>query len=100
MIGTESRNKRAPKVSAVLEKAIYQARQGKLTLNLDSEGLVLALLEELSETRSTVEEEAGRGVEVGSELGEGGDITVLGKVKLERSSDGLHDLFQEERRAR
>ena len=66
----------------------------QLTLNLNGEGLVLALLEELGETRSTVEEEAGRGIEIGSELSEGGDITVLGKVKLERSGDSLHDLLR------
>ena len=54
--------------------------------------VVLALLEELRKTGSTVKEEAGRGVEVGSELGERGDITVLGEVELEGSSNGLHDL--------
>lgn len=82
------------------------------------DGLVLALLEELSETRSTREEETGRGVEVGSELAvgvegkspgirrgpsfskrrartdlrEGGDLTELSEVELEGTSDGLHDL--------
>lgn len=61
-------------------------------LDLDGKGLVLALLEELGETGATVEEEAGRGVEIGSELGERGDITVLSEVELEGSSNGLHDL--------
>lgn len=85
--------------------------------DLSRDGLVLALLEELSETRSTREEETGRGVEVGSELAvgvegkspgirrgpsfskrartnlrEGGDLTELSEVELEGTSDGLHDL--------
>lgn len=69
-------------------------------LDLDSQGLVLSLLEELSETGTTVEEETSGGIEIGSELGEGGDITVLGKVELEGSSDGLHDLETRKRRGR
>lgn len=52
----------------------------------------LALLEELSETATTVEQEAGRRVEVRTELGERGNVTVLGEVQLERTGDGLHDL--------
>jgi hypothetical protein len=61
-------------------------------LDFDSQRLVLSLLEEFSETGTTVEEETSRGIEIGSELGEGGDITVLGEVEFEGSSDGLHDL--------
>ena len=53
---------------------------------------LLALLEELGETRATVEQEAGRRVEVRAELGERGDVAVLGEVQLERTGDGLHDL--------
>jgi hypothetical protein len=66
-------------------------KQRKRT-DLDGKGLVLALLEELGKTGTTVEEETGRGVEVGTELGEGGDITVLSEVKLEGTGNGLHDL--------
>jgi len=52
----------------------------------------LTLLEEFGKTRSTSEEETGRGIEIGTELSESGNITVLSEVKLEGTSDGLHDL--------
>ena len=48
--------------------------------------------EKLSQTSTTREEEAGRGVEIRTELSEGGDFTVLGEVQLERTSELLHDL--------
>lgn len=47
---------------------------------------------ELSKTGTTREEEAGGGIEIGTELGEGSDFTVLGEVELERTSELLHDL--------
>lgn len=50
--------------------------------DLGRDGLVLALLEELSETRSSREEESGRGIEIGSELGESGNLSELGEVEL------------------
>jgi hypothetical protein len=50
------------------------------------------LLEELSKTRSTGEKETGRSIEIRTELGESGDITVLREVELEGTGDGLHDL--------
>ena len=50
------------------------------------------LTEELSQTGTTGEEEASRGVEIRTELGEGSDFTVLGEVELERTSELLHDL--------
>lgn len=61
-------------------------------LDLSGERLVLALLEELSETGATREQEAGRGIEIGTELSESSDFTVLRKVKFERTSELLHDL--------
>ena len=48
--------------------------------------------EELSETGTAREQEAGRRVEVRTELGERRDLTVLGEVQLERTSELLHDL--------
>ena len=48
--------------------------------------------EELSQTGTTVEQEASGGIEIRTELGEGGDFTVLRKVELERTSELLHDL--------
>jgi len=61
-------------------------------LDLHGEGLVLTLLEELSQTGTTGEEEAGRGIEIRTELGEGGDFTVLSEVQLKRTGKLLHDL--------
>lgn len=52
--------------------------------------------EEFCETGTTREEEAGRGIEIGTELGEGSDFTVLGEVELERTSELLHDLAVQE----
>lgn len=68
-------------------------------LDLHGQGLVLALLcttsnqstfrahdiqhtQELSQTSTTGEQKAGGSVEVGTELSEGGDFTVLSKVEL------------------
>lgn len=59
---------------------------------VDGHGLVLLLLEELSETLTTVEGLLGGSVQVGTELGEGGDLTVLGQEELEGTSDLLHGL--------
>lgn len=63
-------------------------------LDLSGERLVLALFEELSETGTTREQETGRGIEIGTKLGESSDFTVLRKVKLERTSELLHDLTE------
>ena len=67
-------------------------------LDLGREGLVLTLLEELSETSTTREQEASRGIEIRTELSEGSDFTVLGKVQLERTSELLHDLTEKVKR--
>lgn len=48
--------------------------------------------EELGETGTTAQQESGRGIQIGTELGEGSDFTVLRKVKLERTGKLLHDL--------
>lgn len=61
-------------------------------LDLHGQGLVLALLEELSETGATREQETSGGIKIGTKLSEGSDFTVLRKVKLERTSELLHDL--------
>jgi len=59
-------------------------------LVLSLHGNVLLLLEQLSEFLSSVEQVLGGSVEVGTELGEGSDFSVLGELQLERSSDLLH----------
>jgi len=43
-------------------------------------------------TLTTVEGLLGGGIEIGTELGEGSDLTVLGQEELERTSDLLHGL--------
>lgn len=53
---------------------------------------VLGLLKELSETSTSVKEVSGRSVKVGTELSEGSDFSVLSKVELKRTGDGLHKL--------
>jgi len=53
---------------------------------------VLLLLEQLSQLLSSVQEVLGRGVEVGAELGEGSDFSVLGELELEGTGDLLHGL--------
>lgn len=51
--------------------------------------LVLPLLQQLGQTRSTGEQVSGRGVQVGTELGEGLDFSELGQVQLQGTGDGL-----------
>jgi len=53
---------------------------------------VLGLLEELGKSNTSVEELLGGGVHIGTELGEGGDLTILGKIELHGTSDLLHGL--------
>jgi len=52
----------------------------------------LVLLEELGELFSSVELLLSSGIKIGTELGEGSDFSVLGKLELERTSDLLHGL--------
>jgi hypothetical protein len=53
---------------------------------------VLGLLEELGKSNTTVEELLGGGIHIGTELGEGGDLTVLSKIELHGTGDLLHGL--------
>ena len=55
------------------------------------------LTQELGETGTTREQEASGGVEIGTKLGEGSNLTVLGEVELERTSELLHDLAVDEK---
>lgn len=61
-------------------------------LFLSDHGHVLLLLKELGELLTSVEEMLGGSVEIGTELGEGGDLSVLGQLEFERTSDLLHSL--------
>ena len=57
---------------------------------VDGHGVVLFLLEQLGETLATVEGLLGGSIEIGTELGEGGDFTVLSQEEFEGSGDLLH----------
>ena len=59
---------------------------------VDSHGAVLLLLEKLSETLTTVEGLLGGSIQIGTELGESGNFTVLGQEELEGTSNLLHGL--------
>jgi len=53
---------------------------------------VLGLLEELGESDASVEELLGGGIHIGTELGEGGDLSVLSEIELHGTGDLLHGL--------
>jgi len=53
---------------------------------------VLLLLEKLGKSLTTGKSLLGGGIQIGTELSEGGDLTVLGQEKLEGTSDLLHGL--------
>ena len=53
---------------------------------------VLLLLQELSEFLTSVEEVLGGSIQVGTELCEGSDFSVLSELKFQRTSDLLHGL--------
>mmetsp|Transcript_14605 Transcript_14605/g.28280 ORF Transcript_14605/g.28280 Transcript_14605/m.28280 type:complete len:558 (-) Transcript_14605:55-1728(-) len=61
-------------------------------LLVDRHRLVLALLEELLEAGTTVKLVLGGGIEIGTELSEGSDLTVLGKLELDGTGNLLHGL--------
>ena len=61
-------------------------------LLLDGHGHVLLLLEELSELLTSVEELLSGGIQIGTELGEGSDLTILGQLELEGTGKLLHGL--------
>jgi hypothetical protein len=52
----------------------------------------LVLVKELGKLLSSEEELLGGGIEIGTELGEGSDFSVLGKIELHGGSDLLHGL--------
>jgi hypothetical protein len=58
----------------------------------DGHGGVLLLLEELGQTLTTVEGLLGGGIEIGTELGEGSNLTVLSQEELQGTGNLLHGL--------
>jgi hypothetical protein len=59
---------------------------------VDGHGAVLLLLKELGKTLTTVQGLLGGGIEIGTELCEGSDLTVLCQEELEGTGDLLHGL--------
>lgn len=55
-------------------------------------GGVLLLLEQLSQTLTTGKSLLGGGIKIGTELGESGNLTVLGEEELQGTGDLLHGL--------
>jgi hypothetical protein len=62
------------------------------SLFFNSHWHVLLLLQEFSQLLSTVKELLGDCIKIGSELGEGCDLTILGEFELEGTSDLFHGL--------
>merc|ERR1712088_732312 len=61
-------------------------------LVLDGHGDVLALLQQLSQSDTSVEKLLGGGVKIRPELGESGDLSVLSQLELHGASHLLHRL--------
>src|SRR5580698_4457443 len=59
---------------------------------LGGQGNVLPLLQDLDEPDASIEHVAGHLVEVAGKLREGGLLTVLGEVELQRAGDAPHRL--------
>jgi hypothetical protein len=59
---------------------------------VDGHGRVLLLLEELGKTLTTGKSLLGGSIQIGTELGESGDLTVLSQEELQGTSNLLHGL--------
>lgn len=70
----------------------FNTRVDKGDLFLDGEGGVLSLFQKFLETFTTVESLFGSCVEIGSELSEGCDFTVLGQKQFQGTGDLFHSL--------
>ena len=77
-------------VNLVQEATDTAVDDGDLVLN--GHGHVLALLQQLSQPDTSVQQLLGGGVKIGTELGEGGDLTVLGQIKFHGSGNLFHSL--------
>merc|ERR1712088_1191813 len=53
---------------------------------------ILALLQQFCQPDTPVQQLLGSGIKIGTELGESGDFTVLGKLELHGTGDLLHGL--------
>merc|ERR1740128_1386459 len=77
-------------IDFVQESTHSAVDDGDLVLN--GHGHVLSLLQELGQSHTSVQELLGGSVQVGTELGEGGDLTVLSQLQLHGSGNLLHGL--------
>ena len=59
-------------------------------------GACVQLTQELRQTSTTREQETGGSIEIGTELSESSDFTILRKVELQRTGKLLHDLSKNE----
>ena len=75
----------------LIEEAANTAEEDN-NLVLKGHGDVLALLEELGEADTTVEEALCGGIEVRAKLGKGSNLTVLSKLELHLAGNLLHGL--------
>src|ERR1700731_3538258 len=75
-----------------LVKETVDTSKDNRNLSLNGERSILGLLEKLSKTSTTVQQELSGSIQIGTELSESSDFTVLGKEKLEGTSDLLHGL--------
>jgi hypothetical protein len=57
-------------------------------LLLDGHGVELALLEDLCQACTALQDVLSGGIQVGTELGEGGNLTVLGQLQLQGTWGG------------
>jgi hypothetical protein len=75
-----------------LVKETVDTSKDNWDLSLNGERSVLGLLEKFGETSTTVQQELSGRIQIGTELSESSDFTVLGKEKLEGTSNLLHSL--------
>ena len=77
-------------VNLVQEATDTAVDDGDLVLN--GHGHILALLQQLCQPDTPVQQLLGGSVKIGTELGESGDLTVLGELELHGTGDLLHGL--------
>merc|ERR1712107_315241 len=77
-------------VNLVQEATDTAVDDGDLVLN--GHGHVLALLQQLSQPDTSVQQLLGGGVKIGTELGEGGDLTVLASSSFMEPATCFMDL--------
>ena len=75
-----------------LIKVSTDTAEKNASLLFNGHGHILLLLEELSELLTTVKKLLGGSIKIGTELSEGSDLTILGKLELQGTGELLHGL--------